>query len=493
MQLYLYMEGLRGKGFSPELDFHLNDCLCVFFHGKGNYYFFDETEREQRLKEIKRQIISKKIFAEKLKRKANRLYRQLLSSSRKMKESDLDSLDDYELLRLFKDLSKAFSLAPVLTMPAFGVDACLEDKFALKQKLKTIDGGERQMIEAVSSLSFSREPTAIFLERKSLLEIVVEVSNDVEASNYFVRNNSTKIAATLPTKFPSISVKLDKHIQDFQWINAEYVSPPWRKERYIDVIRELVQGNPRRQLNEHNHNFASCLRKRNDAISQYGLKGNSLKAADALEEFMREFDWSKAYYCKTFLNWRPFIRELAKRMRISERMVLFHVPNEIEDFLVRGKTVRKAVLGRRMKSFVLRMLNGRVELFDEGAASMITKEGVEDVVFGSAKREKAINGVAASPGLATGRVRVITSVKQLPSLKKGEVLVTYMTTMELTPAFHKAAAVVTDEGGLFSHAAIVSREFKLPCVVGTKNGTRMLKTGDFVEVDAFSGIVRRLR
>ncbi len=67
---------------------------------------------------------------------------------------------------------------------------------------------------------------------------------------------------------------------------------------------------------------------------------------------------------------------------------------------------------------------------------------------------------------------------------------TYMTTIEFVPAFRKAAAVVTDEGGISSHAAIISREFKLPCIVGTKIATRVLQTGDTVEVDAMKGIIK---
>ena len=65
-----------------------------------------------------------------------------------------------------------------------------------------------------------------------------------------------------------------------------------------------------------------------------------------------------------------------------------------------------------------------------------------------------------------------------------------MTTIEFTPLFRKAIAVITDEGGMSCHAAIVSREFKLPCIVGTKIGTRALKTGDMVEVDANKGIIK---
>ena len=85
--------------------------------------------------------------------------------------------------------------------------------------------------------------------------------------------------------------------------------------------------------------------------------------------------------------------------------------------------------------------------------------------------------------------------KVLEAIKKAEevfVLVTSMTRPEMVVAMEKAAAIVTDEGGITSHAAIVSRELKIPCIIGTKIATRILKNGDLVEVDAFKGIVRKI-
>jgi pyruvate,water dikinase len=78
------------------------------------------------------------------------------------------------------------------------------------------------------------------------------------------------------------------------------------------------------------------------------------------------------------------------------------------------------------------------------------------------------------------------------SVKKGEILIASMTRPEFLPAMQKAAAFVTDEGGITSHAAIVSREMKKPCIIGTKIATKVFKDGDMVEVDANKGIVRKL-
>jgi pyruvate,water dikinase len=77
-------------------------------------------------------------------------------------------------------------------------------------------------------------------------------------------------------------------------------------------------------------------------------------------------------------------------------------------------------------------------------------------------------------------------------MKKGDILVTSMTTPDYVPAMEKALAFVTDEGGLSCHAAIVAREMKKPCIIGTKIATKVLKDNDLVEVDANKGIIKKL-
>ncbi len=77
-------------------------------------------------------------------------------------------------------------------------------------------------------------------------------------------------------------------------------------------------------------------------------------------------------------------------------------------------------------------------------------------------------------------------------MEKGEILVCSMTTPDYLPAMKRAIAIVTDEGGLLSHASIISRELGKVCIVGTKIATKVLKDGDLIEVDADKGIVRKL-
>ena len=100
-----------------------------------------------------------------------------------------------------------------------------------------------------------------------------------------------------------------------------------------------------------------------------------------------------------------------------------------------------------------------------------------------------VRGLGASPGMGVGPVKIIKSAKEIKRMESGDILVTEMTTPDFVPAMKKAAAIVTDTGGMTSHAAIVSRELGVPCIVGTQEATKILKEGDTVSVDGTHGMV----
>jgi phosphoenolpyruvate synthase/pyruvate phosphate dikinase len=104
-----------------------------------------------------------------------------------------------------------------------------------------------------------------------------------------------------------------------------------------------------------------------------------------------------------------------------------------------------------------------------------------------------VSGTTAYPGKVSGRVRILRDKMDVKKLKAGEVLVTFGTTPDFLPAMIKASAYVTEQGGVTSHAAIVAREMKKPCVIGTRIATKVFRDGELVEVDANRGIVRKIK
>jgi pyruvate,water dikinase len=119
----------------------------------------------------------------------------------------------------------------------------------------------------------------------------------------------------------------------------------------------------------------------------------------------------------------------------------------------------------------------------------VTSTGDEGKAGSASSGKELVKGLGAAPGMASGEVRVIGSREDAAELVDGEVLVTHMTAPDWVPLMRRAAAIVTDSGGMTCHAAIVSRELGIPCVVGTVDATGTLRNGDLVTVDAGRGVV----
>lgn len=101
-------------------------------------------------------------------------------------------------------------------------------------------------------------------------------------------------------------------------------------------------------------------------------------------------------------------------------------------------------------------------------------------------------GNVAYAGRIIGKVKIVFTAEELVKFQEGNILVTPMTTPDFVIGIEKSAAIVTDKGGIGCHAAVISREFRKPCIIGTENATKVLEDGDLIEVDADKGIVRIL-
>jgi phosphohistidine swiveling domain-containing protein len=157
---------------------------------------------------------------------------------------------------------------------------------------------------------------------------------------------------------------------------------------------------------------------------------------------------------------------------------------EIEGSLTRGRlTVSRKVLAERGVAYCLVLHNGEIDFYEPSNTN-------ETEISTLDQKSTVLQGIGASTGTARGKVRILLSTEACAQLKTGEVLVTTMTRPEMGAALDRAAAFVTDEGGLLCHAAIISREMKKPCVIATAKASKILKTGELVEVDGAKGTVK---
>ncbi len=131
---------------------------------------------------------------------------------------------------------------------------------------------------------------------------------------------------------------------------------------------------------------------------------------------------------------------------------------------------------------------GRIYLVQTRPVTTL-KKAESPVEENNTSGEAILTGLGASPGIASGPVKIVRSVEDLDRVEKGDVLVAQMTNPDYVPAMQRAVAIVTDAGGITSHAAIVSREMGIPAIVGTKEATTKLKDGDLITVDGHAGKV----
>ncbi len=178
----------------------------------------------------------------------------------------------------------------------------------------------------------------------------------------------------------------------------------------------------------------------------------------------------------------PRLKELARENGLTYEQILHCSQKEILEGLPSTK-----IINARIKDHVTLMEDGKMKFLVGEEAERIKEIFVDEV------DSDVIGGKVAYKGKIQGRVRLVFTTSDFKKIKEGDILVSSMTTPNMLVLMKKAAAIITDEGGITCHAAIISRELKKPCIIGTKSATQILKDGDLVEVDANSGMVKILK
>ncbi len=180
------------------------------------------------------------------------------------------------------------------------------------------------------------------------------------------------------------------------------------------------------------------------------------------------------------------IKRLMRENRLSEDIAGALTFMEIQSWKLPAKTI-KEVKKRFQKEAVHIYLDGKKPKWFYGRKAQAIFRILVDSIA-----KKIIKGFAASWGLARGHARIIETKEDFAKMRKGDILIAQMTRPEYIPIIRMASAIVTDEGGITCHAAIVSRELGLPCIIGTQTATTSFRDGDIIEVDANKGIIRKI-
>jgi phosphohistidine swiveling domain-containing protein len=285
-----------------------------------------------------------------------------------------------------------------------------------------------------------------------------------------------------------ISKDLEVHQKEYFWIQNNYVDDnilgieDFRKklEEFNDISVE-DRINELRELSE-NHK-----KEKEEIFDKYKVSEelkNIIKLTDVFnylqDERKKSTFWATHYFS-------IFLDDLSDRVNYSKDNLRYSVPSEYNSII--DKKIDE-------KDLETRRIDGCVVLWYKDDFQVITNkeqikmlDSLTDIDVGGVQE---VSGFVASKGKTVGSVKIVESVKDINKVEDGDVIVSVMTRPDYLYAMKKAVAFVTDEGGVTCHAAIVAREMKKPCVIGTKIATKVFKDGDLVEVDANNGIVRKI-
>ena len=202
-------------------------------------------------------------------------------------------------------------------------------------------------------------------------------------------------------------------------------------------------------------------------------------------------DERKKYKFQIYYYYSKILWELEKRYNIPFKNLKYLLTKELSKIKENKNFVEKVSNERINSGFILKGDKGKVTIISESKKNKILEE-----IESQQSKKSEIKGIVACKGIKNkykAEVKVISSPRESKKIKKGDFLVATMTSPDYILAMKKAAGFITDEGGVTSHAAIVSREMQKPCIIGTKIATKVLKDGDLVEVDVEKGVVKIIK
>jgi rifampicin phosphotransferase len=301
---------------------------------------------------------------------------------------------------------------------------------------------------------------------------------------------------------------LGEYLEEFGWRGDsayELTRPSWREDPSIAL--NAIQGYV--SIDDEHHpdaQYQSAVKRREELLA--AARSKLANDPEGLAEFNRVYDQAKSFtpIVEDHNHWIDQMGDISLRypaLEIGRRLVskgVLATPDDV--FMLQIAEIKEAMAGADKKAIAAQR---RSEIEHYGTIVPPPAIGVppppsdpiEDVLFrffgapADASTDPAvINGTAASPGTARGPAKVVKDLGEASKVKQGDILVCEMTLPPWTPLFSTVSAVVADTGGILSHCAIVAREYRIPCVVGTGIGTIQIKDGMMLTVDGSKGIVR---
>lgn len=475
----LYLVHISAEAASPQEK--------IFGRGWGKTYCFFRNnmikavwEKKHMIKSgifILNNLMSQEYFNKKLKQ-WDRLNNKLNYQYEKLDNISLKSVPDKKLIEAFKEFHMAFldwwDFAQVAELISISAEYLLRN--VIPNKLFPI-------VTSPSKKSY----TAI--EEEELLKIALNIKSDKKASKLFLKDNHA-IMKNLG-KFKEIKELLEGHARKYYWQqNGYFETEVLTLDHFINQANDLIKKDiDLIKLMANNEDRLKEIREEKaQIISSLLLEDNNKKLIELADFFCAFQDERKAISLKGHHYLSVFLQEISRRTGISRNLLYWCTPYEVSD-IIRGK-FNINELKKRQRHMTL--------IFGAGGMNILTgnesmKKEKEILGRGYGLNISEFEGTRAQGGKVVGKVIKVLDPRKCGNFKSGCILVTTMTSPDFMPLMKIAAAIITDEGGITSHASIVARELGVPCVIGTRIATEVLNNNDLVEVNANHGIVKIIK
>lgn len=333
------------------------------------------------------------------------------------------------------------------------------------------------------------------IEKKNALSILTSTSH----LTFYRQENEDLLKIALLKDKKEIEKKLNKHANKYFWMLNNYkevkiLDRKYFKEELNKIIVRAEEVAIEEKIKEAKGYRQQVKKDKEEIIRKYNLPSSVKKLTSFLDECIWWQDIRKEYTLKIIDCLNLILKEVSRRKYFTlddlKLLTLFEVKNLLAASPEKNKIFSKIIAERK---------NGTVFYFTNKKSLEVKNTKVKKEFFAfyiertPQKQVSVIEGILASSGPTKyfkGPVKIIKSVDELSKLQKGDVLVTVMTSPDYIAGMRKSGAIITDEGGLTCHAAIVARELNKPCIVGTKIATKVLKDGQIVELHTARGVIK---
>lgn len=473
---------------------YLKEVIMIFANGDNTATYFVKSELRNYVRAILKEVVNDPLRLKTIHDKTakySQIFFQKIKEVEKIKGEKQTSRRlikiFYELFRLMR-LSHGSSLATTWFVDADGEDLSNYLIDLIKVKIKR---GKLKLSapETFSVLTTPEKESLAQKEEKERLGILDLIMKDSQASKIFKQKNLVKLENELTKINKNLGKKIMAHYKKWRWTPYTYVGPAYNLDYYLSLWSSLVRQGvwPKNEIKKLAAAKNETIGRRKKLLKDLNLNKKEIAVFDLAAQivWLKSFRKDVLFYGLYVID--QILKELGRRQGFSLRQMKYIAGQEMKNF----RKFFSEELNQRFKFSVIYNQQGKVKIFiGQAAKDFLKKQNFEKVVI---NKTSELKGTAAFVGRVTGRVKIINLPEEMAKMEKGDIMVSHTTLPSLVPAMKKAAAIVTDDGGITCHAAIVSRELKIPCLVGAKIATQVFKDGDLVEVDAARGVVRVIK